>query len=166
MIRMRSIKPARFKEEAFRQSFRWAADETIKDADKQFAKTYATFSKKPKFRKEHKETATEISASTSTDDENYVRLDKGVKGGYPIPKAGPGILAFRSGYKAKTSRGVLGSQSGGSYGNLIIRKTQIIHPGFKGREFEKTVAIYEWPLFKRRGDIAMKRGVKASGHAI
>ena len=166
MIRMKSIKPARLKEDAFRQWFGWAVKETIKDADKQFGKTYATFSKKPKFQKTFKETATEISASTSTDDENYVRLDKGVKGGYPIPKAGPGILAFREGYKAKTSRGVLGSQSGGGYGNLIIRKTQVIHPGFEGRDFEKTVAIYEWPLFKQRGNIAMKRGTKASGHAI
>lgn len=55
-------------------------------------------------------------------------------------------LAFRSGFVAKTSPGVIGSGPGGSFGGFIFAK-KVNHPGNKPRLFSKTIAS------KRKNDL-------------
>lgn len=70
----------------------------------------------------------------------YTFVTVGTKGPYPIPKSGPGLLAFTLGYSARTKpRGQAHVGSGTATGPSVIGVMQVMHPGIKAREFEAVV---------------------------
>ena len=166
MIIMRAHKPKALKVEAIYKRMAGSVERTIDLADKQFAKTYRTFDRKPVFVKRMKLRSDGIYGEYWTVDENYVRLSLGVKGPYKIPKAGPGLLVFPSGYKAKTRPTHLASYQGGSFGEPVFFYGQLDHPGFDPRNFDKTVSKYVFPWFSRWAQEAIRIGARESGHSI
>ena len=168
---IKEIKPARFKEKAFRDAIRKAAKQAGKDIEKDFKKTTKTWSHKPKF-----ETVVamdpNVEVLVGTDDEiyGYVSGGTGLWGPkhekYPIfPKKPGGMLAFPSSYKAKTRPRVIGSTAGGPSGPIMIRP-YVEHPGIKPREFDKVIQKKWESPFKRRMERAMRDAARASGHSI
>jgi len=141
-------------------SLRFMASETATDVRSDFDTTTKTFRNRPKFRKRGLVTSRKVTISVTTSDVNYKRLTKGVKGGYKIPKDGPGLLVFPSGYDAKTwpnrlRLGDLEPTEGGSRGELVFVYTQITAKGFEGRHFDKVIAEKWRPEIKKRMQLAI-----------
>ena len=118
-----------------------------REAIKRYQSTTSTWSRKPRFESTTEYTATTASVLVGTDSDIYGFVDKGTglwgpkRSKYPIVPKGPGYpLKFRSGYKAKTAVGVLGSGGGGSFGPFV-RAWAVMHPGIKTRGF--TAMIYK-----------------------
>jgi hypothetical protein len=166
VIVFKSIKPARLKDKDMRLTVLNAMRKTGTKIKKDFEKTTKTWDKKPKFEVVVSLTGPGPVVLVDTDDQVYLWVSKGTKGPYPIPKAGPGLLAFRPGYHPKTVPNVLGSRAGGAYGDKIIRNMQVMHPGIKPRNFDKMVQKIWNKRFKREMEAVMRDVVKASGHAI
>ena len=166
MIVFKTIKPARLKDKDMRQALLNSMRRTGTKIKADFAKTTDTWSKKPKFEVVVSLTGPGPVVLVDTDDKIYGYVSKGTKGPYPIPKAGPGLLAFRPGYFPKTQPNVLGSRAGGAYGEKIIRNMQVMHPGIKPRNFDKMVQKLWDKKFKREMEATMREVAKASGHAI
>ena len=137
MISMKAITPPPFKADAIYKRMLGAAKRAADLADKEFAKTYKTWTHKPTFIKAVASSAAGISWIVATDNQIYIWLNDGTKGPYPIPKGRSGHLTFPSGYKAKTTPGTLFSQSGGSYGSTVHIFGQVMHPGIKARGWDK-----------------------------
>ncbi len=101
-------------------------------------KTVDTWEKKPKFfvRKSRNSNSLEIDAGT--ENELWGMLDLGTE---PHTIQGKqGVLAFPTGYTAKTQPRVLGS-SGGGFANLNpLFRDQVHHPGTKARQWTLTIA--------------------------
>jgi hypothetical protein len=74
-------------------------------------------------------------------------------------------LIFRTGYKAKTQPGSLKSGTS-SYSGPKVAAKEVNHPGTKAREFEEQVAAMYESVFTVAVDEAVKRGAKATGHAM
>ena len=166
VIRMKAIKPAPFKSEAITRRLLGASKRSVDRADKEFAKTYATWEHKPKFVKKVKSTGRGIEWTIYTNDQIYTWVSGGTKGPYKLPKDGPGLLAFPSGYKAKTTPNLLFSKSGGSFGSMVFVSGQVEHPGIEPRNFDKAVALYVNPWWVKWCNDAIKVGARESGHAI
>lgn len=98
-----------------------------------------------------------------TEDEIYGWVDRGTPEHIILPKRAKN-LKFSSGYRAKTTPGVIGSSAGGPFGPSVFSKG-VIHPGTKARNFSKEIAKIWEPKFKARMSTAMGRAAKASGHA-
>lgn len=144
----------------FIRSLRHMASETATDVRSDFELTTETFDKPVKFRKRGWVTGNKVRVSVTTDDENYKRLNDGVKGGYKIPKDGPGLMVFQTGYKAKTRphllrQGFIRPQAGGPFGDLIFVNTQITAKGFEARNFDKAIAELWEDRFARRAQLAL-----------
>jgi len=160
------IKPGPFHSEVFRQRMVQAVQRTVDAAEKDFAETYKTFKRAPKFVKEIKISANYISGSVTTDDENYVRLNNGTKGPYLIPKAGKGLLVFKAGYNAKTVPKTLIGRGGGAFGDTVFMFGQVTHPGIEPRHWDIVVKDKETPWFLHYTRQALKEAARASGHGI
>lgn len=163
VILWKGIKPTKLRIDAVRLTLLNELRAVGVQVRKDFEATTATWKEKPKFEQEIGLSPDGPTLLVGTDDENYNRLDKGTRKNYPIPKAGPGLLAFRPGYVAKTSPGVIGSQAGGPFGDFVIRHTQIIHPGIEARKFGETIQKKWEKPFKRRMEVAIKKAAKNSG---
>jgi hypothetical protein len=107
-----------------------------------------------------------IEAIFYTTDEIYRYVTKGTKGPYPIPKAGPGLLAFRSGYARKSKPGMIKSLPGGPYGAKVVMHGQVMHPGIEGSGADETIAHDMEPHFKAIMLEALSRAAVASGHKV
>jgi len=162
MIKMKVITPPPFKSEAIEKRLNQAAKRTVDLAKKEFAKTYATWKHKPKWRRKVRGANWEY----WTEDEIYGWVNDGTRGPYPIPKAGKGLLVFKPGYKAKTVPKILYSRTGGSFGDTVFMVGQVMHPGIEAREFDKTVALYVNPWWVKWCNDAIKVGARESGHSI
>ena len=161
---VKEIKPARFKEKAFRDAIRKAAKQAGKDIKKDFKKTTKTWKHKPRF-----ETVVamdpNVEVLVGTDDEIYGYVSGGTKPHLIFPKKPGGMLAFPSSYKAKTRPRVIGSTAGGPSGPTVVRP-YVEHPGIKPREFDKVIQKKWESPFKRRMERAMRDAARASGHSI
>ena len=166
MIVMKSIKPAKLREKDMRLAMLNSMRRTGTKIKKDFEKTTDTWERKPKFDILISLTGPGPVVLVDTDDQVYNWVSKGTKGPYMIPKAGPGLLAFRPGYHLKTVPNVLGSRAGGAYGEKIIIHKQVEHPGIKARNFDKMVQKIWDKKFKREMEATMREVAKASGPAI
>ena len=181
MIVAKSIKPSRFRSEAFTQAITAAANEAAKQIQKDFEATTKTWDHKPQFVKEVDVKTSPVQVLVGTDDEIYRYVDEGTglygpkKRKYPIfagiytGKSNKKALSFRWGgkgsYRAKTRPGVIGSTSGGPSGPMVAFP-YVEHPGIKPRNFDKTIQKKWEPRFKRLIEQAMSIGSKNSGHSI
>jgi len=174
MIVCKSIKPGRFRSEAFTKAITAAANEAAKDIQKDFEATTKTWNHKPKFVKEVDVKTSPVQVLVGTDDEIYRYVDEGTKphpifAGIYTGKSNKKALAFQWGgkgsYRAKTSPGVIGSKAGGPSGPFVAFP-YVMHPGTKPRNFDITIQKKWEPKFKRLMEAAMSAGAKGSGHAI
>lgn len=113
-----------------------------------YRKTVQTWTKKPRFRKEAKVTRSFLKVTAGTDNEIYAYVDKGTRRHIirPKPSNKKGLLFFRSGYRAKTRRGFIGSTAGGSFGKVVVAR-KVDHPGSEGRHFSVTIQEKRRPWF-------------------
>jgi len=165
-VRVKVIKPGPFKSDAIFRRLKGVAERTTKLAEKEFGKAYKTWKHKPKPHRMVKVTGQGITWEVWFTDQIFAWVSEGTKGPYKIPKAGPGLLVFPSGYKAKTTPNVLFSKSGGSYGSTVFVSGQVTHPGIKPRNFDKAVMKYVTPWYVKWNADAIKVGARESGHSI
>lgn len=100
--------------------------------------TVRTWDHKPSFYVVIHNSKGDYSVIAGTDSLIYLFVDHGTKA-HPIVAKRSKYLAFQGGYTAKTRVGVIGSNAGGSSGDMQFRQS-VKHPGFKGREFIMRIA--------------------------
>ncbi len=172
MIVTKVIRPKPLKVDAIRLELLNEMRKVATQIKKDFQATTATWDHKPKFEQIISLIPKGPELMVATDDEIYAYVDKGTglygpkHAKYRIPKQGTGLLAFPSGYVAKTVPNVIGSKAGGSYGDTIVVKGPIWHPGIKPRNFDKLIQKKWDKPFKRSMEAAMKRGAQKSGHGV
>lgn len=90
----------------------------------------------------------------------------GTRGPYPIPKPGntnAKILKFKWGgpgsYKARTTTSGGYKGPGKATGKIVLRK-RVSHPGIKARNFEKHIARWYYPTFRRTMKNAVARATR------
>lgn len=107
-----------------------------------FGVTTQTWSHQPAFIIKEREFAREI----FTEDEIYGYVSGGTRP-HPIRARNAPMLAFQSGYKAKTRPRVIASRPGGKFGPTVFAE-QVMHPGTEARGFDVEIATKwrkEWP---------------------
>lgn len=142
-----------------------AADDSANDILLDFELTTATWNHQPKFEKLVQVGPDEIAVLVGTDDEIYGYVDKGTKPHIIAPKKPGGVLAFPSGYTAKTRPNVASSSNGGSGGDTVFA-AYVLHPGTEARNFDKVIQKDWEKKFKRRMEQAMSEAASASGHEV
>lgn len=137
-----------------------AVEKTIDKADKEFTKTYKTFSHKPTFVKELEEGTAKIVARTTTSGEGSRQHP------YPFIVKGTSVryATMTPDFKAKTKPRVIGSGSGA--GGVAYIDTRKPREGIEAREFDLEIAEQTKPKFVRNVKAAMRQIRKQSGHAI
>lgn len=94
----------------------------------------------------------------------YGYVDQGTRPHVIRPKKAK-ALRFQSGYKAKTTPGIIGSSAGGPFGDVVFSKA-VNHPGNAPRNFSKEIQKIWTPKFKRAMEGTMSKVAKVSGHAL
>jgi hypothetical protein len=126
----------------FMRGLERAVDDTTAIAKANFEATVKSWKRKVRFKRTRAaRRGSAIEGSVTTGDEIYGYVSGGT-GRHPIPKRPTPRgrpLRFRTGYRAKTRRRVLGSHKGGAYGGWRSKR-QVMHPGTEAREFEKEIA--------------------------
>ena len=105
-----------------------------------------------------------ITILVDTDDKIWKYVDLGTKPHMIRPK-GNWSLRFKSGYKAKTTPGIIPAHKGGSSGKDVYRKW-VKHPGTKARNFDKVITKLWKPKFTKRLETVLKNSVKRTGYSI
>lgn len=158
------IKPGRFRSEVFRQAIereaRLVADGMLLD----FLLTVSKWKRQPKFDKEVSVGPASVDILVGTDDEIYGYVSRGTRP-HIIRPVRAKALRFQSGYKAKTTPGLISSQTGGPFGDEVFR-LEVRHPGTEPRNFEKLIAKKWKTEFRKRMQSAMAQASRASGHGI
>jgi hypothetical protein len=142
-----------------------AVKETNGRSSVKFRSTVASWNMQPTFEKKMEGTSPgsdKIIGITRTDNQIYIWVNDGTKGPYPIPKHGPGVLAFKEGFVPKTRPRVIASGPGGSFGDTLIR-TRVMHPGIEARNFDLEIKDQIEPIFERNMTTAMKKVAKLLG---
>lgn len=162
---VKQIKPLRLKIEAVLNAIESEAMSIADDMLLDFELTTATWNHQVEFEQLVSIGANgDIEIFVGTDDEIYGYVNNGTKP-HEIRPIRASVLAFPSGYNAKTQPGKMVSRSGGSYGETVFAK-RVMHPGTEARNFDKTITKDWEPKTRRRFEQALKRAVRASGHAI
>ena len=152
------ILPKKFK--ASPEELAKAIEETIDEADKQFARTYRTFQHKPTFEKNMKVSDAEIEGSVLTSG------DGSKENPYPFVAKGTRVRYARMspGFVSKTQPGLISSRRGRG-GVIRVDKSKPLS-GIEARRFEENIARIQKPRLNTRLNKALGRYVKKSGHAI
>lgn len=125
-------------EAAVTAAFQQGAKELLED----FAKTYQTWEHKPRPRVRVGRAGVEV----RVDDEIWNYVDKGTRP-HVIRARRAAVLAFTSGYTAKTRPGSIIARSGGPSGEKVFAK-EVMHPGTKARGFSRRLKAKwkeKWP---------------------
>lgn len=99
-------------------------------------------------------------AGTRENVQIYKWVTKGTRGPYPIPKAGPGYLAFQLGYKPKTRPVGQFGGPGKATGEKIKGVMQVSHPGIEARKFEESVKNDAKKWYSRTMENAWRRAIR------
>ena len=99
-----------------------------------------------------------------TNSKIYEYVDKGTKPHIIRPKRAQ-FLRFQTGYRAKTTPGIIGSSSGGRSGDIVYSQG-VRHPGTKARKFSEIINKKYERKFKDEMHAAMRRAAQKSGHAV
>jgi hypothetical protein len=144
MIKLTPIKPtttaAKFRavEAAVKAAYQQGAKELVED----FGKTYATWDHKPR----PVVRVSRAGVDVRIDDEIWGYVDKGTRP-HVIRARRAAVLAFTSGYSAKTRPGSIIATSGGPTGDARFAK-EVQHPGTKARGFTRRLRAKwkeKWP---------------------
>ena len=94
--------------------------------------------------------------------DKWIWVSRGTSGPYPIPKSGPGLLAFTLGYSARTKpRGQAHVGSGTATGPKVVGIMQVEHPGIEAREFEEVIAEENKVWFSRNMENSWRRIIRS-----
>ena len=94
--------------------------------------------------------------------DKWIWVSRGTSGPYPIPKSGPGFLAFTLGYSARTKpRGQAHVGSGKASGPSVMGVMQVMHPGIEAREFEEIIRENNAAWYARTMENAWRRIVRS-----
>lgn len=160
----KAIKPQKLKQDVFRLEWLNAMRKVGRKIRKDFEKTTATWTRKPKFEMVISLTAPGPTVVVGTDNEIYGYVDQGTRPHRIAPRNSP-YLVFQAGYRPKTRPRFIGSTTGGSFGNTVFARS-VMHPGITAREFSVTIQKKWERPFKKEMEQAMKRAVDKSGHRI
>lgn len=156
MIKFKQIEPAKLKVKDFESGFAELIKDTIDAADDEFAKTYASFSHKPAFRKTIKKTeGSTLTSGEGSTDNPYPFVTKGTSVRY---------ATMTPDFAPKTKKRVIGS--GGGRGGVLYVDKRRPRKGIEAREFEETIAELMLPKFQKDGQKILDKSAKKSGHAI
>jgi hypothetical protein len=161
-IRATVIRPKNLNEKAMRAALLDGLKDVAKDVDADFAKTYATWKRKPEFTTEVEMRDRGGKFTVSTDNEIYRYMDEGTKPHIIRPKKAQKLF-FRTGYRAKTTPRVIGSGSGGANGPDVFANV-VHHPGTKAREFAETLKEKYQRTFGKSMQRSLNQAAKKSGH--
>ena len=119
-----------------------AIDDTTTIVDANFQATVGSWKRKPKFtRRRAMRKGRTIEGDVTTRNEIYGYVTGGTRRHripkHPMPRGKK--LRFRTGYRSKTRRRVLGSHKGGAFGGVAFAR-QVMHPGTEAREFQQEIA--------------------------
>lgn len=156
------IRPKVLNEKAMRAALLDGLKDVAKDVDTDFAKTYATWKSKPKFRTQVELRDRGGRFEVSTDDEIYRYMDEGTRPHIIRPRHAQ-RLAFRGNYNAKTTPRVIGSTQGGASGPDVFANV-VHHPGTKAREFAITLRDKYRRTFGKSMRKALDKAAQKSGH--
>lgn len=165
VVKTKVIKPVRLKEKEMRLELLNGLRKVARGVTADFKKTTATWKNQPEFETIISLSGGEAGFLVGTNNKIYEYIDQGTRPHIIRPKNGR-FLAFASGYKAKTSPGVIGSRPGGATSNRGIFAREVRHPGTKPRLFSKTIAKNWERRYKAEMHDSMKRAAKKSGHAV
>lgn len=123
---------------AVRQAFVGVLTDVGRETADDYRKTTKTWKRKPRFTVSKPTSAAGvISIVVGTDNEIFRFIDEGTRPHLIVPRNAK-VLAFPSGFRAKTSPGVIGSSAGGSFGNTRYARA-VYHPGTRARLFTKII---------------------------
>ena len=169
MIVTKQIKPARLKDDAMRLALLNGMRKFGTQVKKEYEKTVSTWETKPKF-----DTIVSLEGQGPTliagvsgggkGAEHWRYVNEGTREHVILPK-GDKPLAFKSGYNAKTTPGLISAKAGGSFGDVVFEKG-VLHPGTEPRDFDKLIADEMKPRFKRAMEDAMRDAARAGGHGV
>lgn len=134
-----------------------------KEIKKDFDATTATWEHKPDFKLDISLAGGEPAVTVGTDSTIYKWVDEGTKP-HTIAPVKAQVLAFKSGYKAKTQPGVIGSTGGGAEGDQVFAMV-VSHPGTEARKFSEKIKRKWAGQFGKRMVEAMAKAAKATGHS-
>lgn len=136
-----------------------AVDKTTKAAQKDFKKTTRTWETEVVFLVSlARKKGDNIEGSVTTTNDVYRYVTRGTKPHVIRPK-NAGILRFRSGYRAKTKPGFLGSSRGGESGEAVF-SDEVHHPGTEARRFEEEISARHQTTLEDNALAAMKRAAR------
>jgi hypothetical protein len=165
MIVMKVLTPKRLQPDVFRQEILNELRKVETLIVKDYQATTATWNHKFTFEHGIKFPKGSPGVVVETDNEIYGYVTYGTKPHIITAKRPGGVLAFQSGYKAKTTPRVIGSGPGGPFGETVFARS-VQHPGTEAREFHETI-LEKWePLFSDHMKDALDRGAKKCGHGM
>ena len=134
-----------------------------------FEKVVASWKHRPEFKAKAKITREAMQVyvyPTGANAQIWKYVSSGTRGPYPIPKPGntkAKTLRFRWGgpgsYKARTTTGGGYKGPGKATGKQVAFK-RVKHPGIKARKFEKHIARWYYPTFRRTMKNAVARATR------
>lgn len=158
VFQVKLIKAKKLNVDAFADEIKKALKAEGQDVVGEYEKTTGTWKKKPEFEVLIDTSGGEAAVLVGTDNEIYNYVDQGTRP-HIIRPVRARALRFKSGYKAKTTPGKIGSQSGGSFGDTVYAQ-QVRHPGSKAREFSQVIQKRRKKPFTRRMVKAMQKAGK------
>lgn len=158
---VKAIKPKKLKVKEYRLELLNALRKEGTAVKKEYKKTTRTWKRQPEFEVLIGLTGKDASVLVGTDDRIYGYVDKGTRDHY-VPRSGIATMAFRPGYRAKTSPGKIGSSSGGASGTRIVRRGRWKVKGIKARGFSPTIQKRRRQPFTRTVVGAMQKAAKKS----
>ena len=169
-VLFRQIKAKPVKWQPFYNEIATTLDKVVKpDLIAWFDKIVASWRHRPAFRALKKITHTDMSVyvyPTGPSAQIWRYVSQGTRGPYPIPKVGntaAKALRFRWGgygsYKARTTTSGGYKGAGKATGKMRTFK-RVSHPGIKARNFEKHIARWYYPKFRKIMKNAVARGLR------
>lgn len=165
MIRFDPILPKPFNQFGFESAIRSEVAKTVDFIKGDFEATTATWNTRVLFQRTYANTPDEISGGVHTTNRVYCWVSLGTKKDYPIVPRRAKLLRYQEQFTPKTTKGVVGSQSGGKFGNYTERLS-VIHPGIDARGFGPAIRDHRKKFFVNSIRSAMSEGVKRSGHRL
>ena len=168
LVLTKTIKPARLKDKAMRQTLLNAMRTFGTVVKKDYQGTTKTWKRKPKFEALVSLTGPGPVLLVGTDDEIYRYVDEGTRpheiwAGAYTGKSDKKTLAFPSMFTPKTKPGSLKSGPGSSGGETVFTP-MVYHPGTKPRNFSGQIKKLETPKYKKAMEAAMRKARDVSGN--
>lgn len=132
-------------------------DEQAQIMVRDFKRTTSTWTKQPNFVQVVID-GNDLIAAAGTDNRIYGYVTRGTRAHIIRPRRAK-MLAFRVGYRAKTTPRTLGSRRGGASGAQVYAQL-VLHPGTEARQFEEEIVRRRQKSFQRKVGAVIKRSIR------